>query len=100
LSSFDVNVTAAPPVADLVDTDAGPLLQIAVPVILPIGPGQAFHLGTVRFPMDRDSAKAFFERGLSLVEELPPPSKIEVASNLSEVEAAAERLASFKGDND
>jgi hypothetical protein len=57
-------------------------------------------LGTVKFPLDRDTAKAFFEHGSRLVEDLPPTSRIEVASNLSEVEAAAERLASFKGDGD
>ena len=94
MSSFDVTVTSAPPAIHLTDET---VMEVVVPIVLPIGEGGT-HLGTFRFLLDQTGAKRFFEEGSKLVEEMKAPSPIAVASNLSQVEEAAEKLAKLKDD--
>lgn len=67
-------------------------MEVVVPIVLPLGEGGT-HLGTFRFLLDESSAKKFFNEGAELVKDMKPASPIAVASNLSEVEQAAEKLA-------
>lgn len=92
LSSFDVTVTSAPPVVHLQDEA---VMEVVVPIVLPLGEGGT-HLGTFRFLLDEQSAKKFFAEGSKLIEEMKPASPIAVASDLSEVEKTAEKIAKLK----
>lgn len=60
----------------------------------PVGPGEMGILpaGTLRIPMDRKAAENLIESLTELIEELPKPSDLTIASNLSQVEEQAERL--------
>lgn len=94
MSSFDVTVTSAPPMAHLTDES---VMEVVVPIVLPLGDGGT-HMGTFRFLLDEQSAKKFFAEGSKLVEEMKPPSPITVASNLSQVEEAAQKMAKLTDD--
>jgi hypothetical protein len=94
VSSFDVTVTSAPPMAHLTDDS---VMEVVVPVVLPLGDGGT-HLGTFRFLLDEQSAKKFFAEGLKLAEDMKPQSPITVASDLSQVEKTAEKMAKLTND--
>lgn len=94
MSSFDVTVTSAPPVAHLRDETA---MEVVIPIVLPMGEGGA-HMGTFRFLLDEQSARQFFAEGSKLIEDMKPTSPLTVASNLSEVEKAAEKMSKLKSD--
>lgn len=93
MSSFDVRcTTAAPQISPIED---GQILEVAIPIVLPIG-GGGTHLGTMRFMLDKENAMKFFSEGKQAAEAMPTPSNIEVASNLSEVEKAAQTIDAMK----
>lgn len=94
MSSFDITVTSAPPAAFLKDET---VMEVVVPIVLPLGE-TGTHLGTFRFLLDEYGAKSFFEEGLKLVEDMKPQSKIAVASDLSQVEQTAEKMAKLTDD--
>lgn len=66
----------------------------------PGGPPVTIPLGTVTYKLDRDTAMELFTKGQAAVETLPAKSKLEVASDLNAVEAAAERMRDITGGND
>jgi hypothetical protein len=88
MSSFDITVLSAAPAVGLKDDT---VLEVMLPVVLPLG-NSAVHAGNIRFGMDQQTAREFFENGLKQTEDMKPPSKLEVASSLPEAEKAAERL--------
>lgn len=100
MSTFDVTFpNVAPPQVQRVGED--PVLEVVVPVgfPLPVAGNQAVaaHIGTLRFGLDRDSAIKFFTEGLQQAEDLPPPSKLEVAASLEGVDKAVDRLGKLTG---
>lgn len=76
-------------------------IVLAIAMQLPFGqqntgPMMA-HIGNVKYTLDRDSAIQFFKGGLEAAEKLPPVSKLDIATDLSAVENAAEQMNSFRG---
>lgn len=74
-------------------------LVVTVPLPFAQGPGQPplqTQLGTIVYGLDRDTAIKFFKQGLEAAEKLPKTSDLEVATDLSAAEAAAQRLEALK----
>src|SRR4051794_32063984 len=92
----------AAPSPEQIEDGHEPEVEVAIPtgVALPFSSdgGQTQMIAPValiRFSFDRETAVEFFKKGLEVAEKLPakPKSSIQTASSLSEVEAAAQRLA-------
>jgi hypothetical protein len=54
--------------------------------------------GTLRIPLDRNAAEKLIKTLGELVEELPKPSDLRIASNLSQVQEEAARFGQLRGD--
>lgn len=94
MAAFDITVTAGLPETSL--NEDGTILTVIVPIVLPIG-GQGQLLGVLRYQLDKDGAERSFRKALEQVEQMSGLSQLQVASNLSDVEQAAEHLNQFKG---
>jgi hypothetical protein len=94
LAAFDITVTAGIPETSLSEDKT--ILTVIVPIVLPIG-GQGQLLGVLRYQLDKDGAERSFRKALEQVEQMGSLSQLQVASNLSDVEKAAEHLDKFKG---
>lgn len=95
MSTFDLTVLTAE--IDLGLDENKQLMEVLVPVILPIGPGQALPLGVVRFALDKSGANKLFAKGTQMASEMTEISRIDVASNMADVEKAASNFDKFKG---
>lgn len=105
MTAFDstINVVAtqiSAPDEEQIKNGVPPVIELRLDVGLDLpfsqGPGTpqlVVPAGSIRFTLPSDAAVEFFKKGLEAAENLPKPSDLVTASDLSSVEAAAERLA-------
>lgn len=98
---FDITLTVGPPSLTIPDSDnlepGRPVfLEAAFPVVQVIpGPGGQpvpMAVGNCRIPIERDTAIQFGRTLVEEAEKLPKTSKLDIASSISEVEKAAQRM--------
>lgn len=95
-----VNVEAVPlPTEDPSEQPKAIQVQGTVGLGLPVGPNQMgiIPLGTVNFLLDRESVDKITEAGSALAAKPNLPADFTIASNLSEVERAAEAMRKASG---
>lgn len=106
MSSFDANINViatAISVPDESQLESGvpPVVEIRLDLGLELpfstGPGQpnvTTHMGSLRFTFPADQAVEFFEKGLDAAQKLPSstPSKLTIASDIRNVEKAAQEM--------
>lgn len=109
MSAFDATLTVggldvAVPNEDAIQNGIKPHVQVVLEVVQPLplaqGPGQPpvlAHFGTIKFHLGRDQAVEFFKLGLETAEKLPQESQLEIATDLSAAEQAAEALKRMQG---
>ncbi len=106
MSAFDITLNVlgtslAVPDADAQAQGASDLeVHLALGMQLPFSQGggtpMMAHVGTVKYALDRDTAIKFFEKGLEAAKDLPAPSKLAVATDMSAVAETAEGLEGLR----
>lgn len=110
MTAFDANITVggldlAVPGEEALKNGVHPHVEVILTVVQPLpiaqGPGQPLivPLGNLKFPIGRDQAVEFFKKGLEAAEGLPPESKLEIASDLTAAEQAAQQMQAMRDGN-
>lgn len=109
MSAFEISVNVgdygfARPESDAIKAGQAPSridVILKVVQVLGVQGGQmaAVPLGDLKFGMGRDDAVRFFQTGLEQAEELPPESKIAVATDLRQAEQMGQDFDAFRNGN-
>jgi hypothetical protein len=97
MSAFDATIRVGEAGTEAIPSEDGKLyegqLVLGLLTVVPVGPQQLLPVpfGTVRVPLNKKSCGSLIESLQELYDSLEERSNIEVATNLSAVEAAAQR---------
>lgn len=111
MSAFDINLNVigtqlGVPDEEQIKQGANTVeVTLMLGLTLPFSQGQGAPplqapLGTVTYNLDRDTAIELFTKGKEAAEKLPQRPKLDIATDMNAVEAAASRLNQFKGSGD